>query len=129
MLREGAATKFRNWSIVLRFLAKIVAILEKFTIHWELLHQPLLKGNGFSEKLEMSKETGMPKYQSLLNREWFRWKKQLQNLTVPRSIAKNLRKIKSIHLQIFADASNLGCSCVTIALINQALGTVKGLVE
>ena len=57
----------------------------------------------------------------------FRWTKQLRNRTVPQSIAKNLRKIKSIHLHIFAAACNLACPCVTIALIDQASGTFKGL--
>ena len=62
-----------------------------------------------------------------LKRYWFRWTRQLRNVKVPRSVARNLQKIKVVYLHIFADASNLACSCITIAVIEHATGTVKGL--
>ena len=62
-----------------------------------------------------------------LKRYWFRWTRQLRNVKVPRSVARNLQKIKAVYLHIFADASNLACSCITIAVIEHATGTVKGL--
>lgn len=34
---------------------------------------------------------------------------------------------KSTRLHIYADASNLACSCVTIVVINHGSGMVKGL--
>ncbi|XP_028415516.1 uncharacterized protein LOC114538581 [Dendronephthya gigantea] len=62
-----------------------------------------------------------------LEQEWLRWTKQLRNVKIPRSITKDIRKIKDIHLHIFADASAIACSCATIAVVEHSTGTVKGL--
>ena len=62
-----------------------------------------------------------------LKHDWWKWTKQLRNVKIPRSITKGVRKIKEIHLHIFADASALACSCATIAVVDHSTGTVKGL--
>ena len=62
-----------------------------------------------------------------LKHDWLKWTKQLRNVKIPRSITKGVRKIKGIHLHIFADASALACSCATIAVVDHSTGTVKGL--
>ena len=62
-----------------------------------------------------------------LRSDWLRWTRQLRSVKLPRAVAKNLKRINAVYLHIFADASNLACSCVTVAVIEQTTGTVKGL--
>ncbi|CAB4027597.1 Pro-Pol poly, partial [Paramuricea clavata] len=62
-----------------------------------------------------------------LEQGWLRWTRQLRTVKIPRSITKGIRKIKQVHLHIFADASNLACSCATIAVVEHSTETVKGL--
>jgi hypothetical protein len=38
-----------------------------------------------------------------------------------------IRKVKAVHLHLFADASFTACSSVTIAVIEHSSGIVKGL--
>ena len=56
---------------------------------------------------------------------YLKWVEQLKNVKVPRSLIKEIRKVKGINLHIFADASAIACSSVTIALIQHGTGTVK----
>ena len=60
-----------------------------------------------------------------LKHDWLKWTKQLRNVKIPRSVTKGIRKIKEIHLHIFADASALACSSATVVV--HSTGTVKGL--
>ena len=60
-------------------------------------------------------------------RDWIKWRSQLWNVTVPRSIASEVGKIESVHLHVFADTSNTACSSVTIAVVEHSTGVVKGL--
>jgi hypothetical protein len=62
-----------------------------------------------------------------LKQDWLKWTRQLRTVKIPRSITKDIRKIKEVHLHIFADASNLACASATIAVVEHASGTVKGL--
>ena len=62
-----------------------------------------------------------------LKHDWLKWTKQLRNVKIARSITKSVRKIKEIHLHIFADASTLACSRATIVVVNHSTGTVKGV--
>ena len=64
---------------------------------------------------------------SVNSRDWLKWSSQLRNIKVPRSIAKDISKIKAVHLHVFADASNIACSAVTIAVVEHSTGFVKGL--
>ena len=64
---------------------------------------------------------------SSLKEQWIKWNKQLKNVKVPRSLVGNSSEVKAIELHLFADASNLACSAVTIAVIEQSSGTVKRL--
>ena len=61
-----------------------------------------------------------------LKKKWFRWTRQLRNVQVPHSIIRECRRMKSIHIHQFADASNLACSTVTIVAVETMTGTVKG---
>ena len=58
---------------------------------------------------------------------YLKWVDQLKNVKVPRSLIKEIRKVKGISLHIFADASTVACSSVTIVVIQHETGTVKGL--
>ena len=49
-----------------------------------------------------------------LKKQWTKWTKQLKSVTVPRSIMRNVTKTKTVHLHIFADASNLACCAAAI---------------
>ena len=61
------------------------------------------------------------------SRDWLKWSSQLRNIKVPRSIARDISKIKAVHLHVFADASNIVCSAVTVAVVENSAGLVKGL--
>ena len=61
-----------------------------------------------------------------LVKDYLKWKEQLENVKVPRSLIKENRKVKGINLHIFANASAVACSSVTIALIPHETGIVKG---
>ena len=63
---------------------------------------------------------------TVLAQDWLKWTKQLWNVRVPRSVITKCRKVKAVHLHLFADASNLACSAMTIAVVEQDTGTVKG---
>ena len=52
-----------------------------------------------------------------LVQDWLKWIHQLRNVSIPRSVARNIKEMKRVHLHIFADASQMACSAVTIAAI------------
>ena len=62
-----------------------------------------------------------------LKKQWHRWNKQLKNVKVPRTLTGNSNETKAIELHVFAEASNLACSAVTIAVVEHSTGTFKGL--
>ena len=61
------------------------------------------------------------------SKDWIKWRQQLRNVKIPRSLAREIRKVKAIHLHVFADASFTACSAVSIAVIEHSSGIVKGL--
>ena len=62
-----------------------------------------------------------------LRKEWTKWTNQLKNVTVPRSIMREMTKVEAVHLHIFADASNQACCAAAIAVVEHSSGVVKGL--
>ncbi|XP_044168589.1 uncharacterized protein LOC122952842 [Acropora millepora] len=62
-----------------------------------------------------------------LAKAWLKWIAQLRSVKVPRSLVRQCNEVRSIDLHLFADASSLGCSAATIALVKQDTGTVQGL--
>ena len=48
-------------------------------------------------------------------------------MRVPRSVARGVGWVQAVHLHVFADASNIACSAVTIAVIEGTTGVIKGL--
>ena len=62
-----------------------------------------------------------------LRKEWTKWTKQLKNVTVPRSIVRNMTKAQAVHLHVLADASNLACCAAATAVVKHSSGVVKGL--
>ena len=46
---------------------------------------------------------------------------------MPRSINKSIKRMKAVHLHVFADASTLACCSVAIAVVESNTGVVKGL--
>ena len=60
-----------------------------------------------------------------LVRDYFRWPKQLRQVKIPRSLVKDNRKVKSVKLYIFSDASDKACSSATIAVVEQGAEKVK----
>ena len=63
----------------------------------------------------------------VVKKDWVRSTSQLRNVRVPRSIARDIRKINKVHLHVFADASNVACSAAKIAVIEHSSGVIKGL--
>ena len=61
-----------------------------------------------------------------LAKDWSKWTRQLRNVRIPRSVIRECKKVKAVDLHHFADASNLACSAMTIAVVEQDTGTVKG---
>ena len=64
---------------------------------------------------------------SVNSRDWLKWSRQLRNIKVPRSVARGVNEIKAVHLHVFADASNIACSTVTVAVVEHSTSVVKGL--
>eukprot|EP00794_Sanderia_malayensis_P002861 gene2861-3307_t len=62
-----------------------------------------------------------------LAKDYLSWIRQLRNVKIPRSLIKENRKVKSVSLHLFADASEMACSAVTVAVIEQSTGIIKGL--
>ena len=73
------------------------------------------------------KKTWDAELSSNLVRDWLKWIRQLRNVSVPRSVARNAGEMKHVHLNVFADASKMACSAVAIAVIEHDSGVVKGL--
>ena len=48
-------------------------------------------------------------------------------MRIPRSVTREVGRIQAIHLHVFADASNIACSPVAIAVVEGETGVVKGL--
>ena len=61
-----------------------------------------------------------------LSKDWLKWTRQLRNVRVPRSVIRECKRVKAVHLHLFADASNQACSAVSIAVAEQDTGTFKG---
>jgi hypothetical protein len=50
---------------------------------------------------------------AVLAKDWLlKWTRQLRNVRIPRSVIRECRKVKAVHLHLFADASNLACSAM-----------------
>ena len=62
-----------------------------------------------------------------VKRDWLKWTNQLRNIKVPRSLIKTGKKVKAMHLHQFADASEIACSTVTIAIVEDETNRVMGL--
>ena len=62
-----------------------------------------------------------------LKREWIKWSNQLKTVRVPRNVASGVGLVQAVHLHVFADASIIACSAVTIAIVEGERGVVKGL--
>lgn len=63
----------------------------------------------------------------MLEKDWKQRTSQVRNVKVPRSMARDVRKIEKVHLHVFADASKVACSAVRITVIEHSSGVVKGL--
>ena len=73
------------------------------------------------------KKGGNAEISDPLRKEWTKRRKQLKNVTVPRSIVRNTTKAQAVHLHVFADASNLACCAAAIAVAEHSKSMVKGL--
>ena len=62
-----------------------------------------------------------------LKYQWFKWTKQLKSVKIPRSVNKNIRRLKAVHLHVFADASTLACCSAAITVVEGTAGVVKAL--
>ena len=51
----------------------------------------------------------------------------VETIKIPRSLVKDNRKVISVKLHIFSDASDKACSSATIAVVEQDAEKVKGL--
>jgi hypothetical protein len=61
------------------------------------------------------------KVSDVAKKDWVRWTSHLRNVRVPRSIAKDIRKINKVHLH------NVACSAATMAVIEHSSGVINGL--
>ena len=48
-------------------------------------------------------------------------------MRISRSVTRGVGRIQAVHLHVFADASNIACSAVAIAVVEGETGVVKGL--
>ena len=63
---------------------------------------------------------------TVLAKDLLKWTRQLRNVRIPRSVIRECKKVKAVDVHLFADASNLACSAMTIAVAEQDTRTVKG---
>ena len=61
-----------------------------------------------------------------VKRDWQKWTNQLRNVKVPRSLIKTGKRVKAVHIHQFADASEIACSTVTIAIVEDETNRVMG---
>ena len=64
---------------------------------------------------------------SSIAKDWNKWTKQLRDVKIPRSLIRDSATVEAVDIHQFADASNLACSTVAIAVIQQGTMKVKGL--
>ena len=64
---------------------------------------------------------------SATRQDWLKWSNQLRNVKVPRSIVKDMSKIKRVQLHVFVDGSNTACSAATVTVVEHSTGIVKEL--
>ena len=64
---------------------------------------------------------------AVVSKDWKRWSQQLRTVRIPRSLSKEIQRVKAVHLHVFANASFVACSAVTIAVVEHSSGVVKGL--
>ena len=108
-----------KWSI----LSQLSSIYDPLgTISPTMVEGKRIYREACNEKIGWSTEVN-----SVNSRDWLKWSSQLRNIKVPRSIARDISKIKAVYLHVFADASNIACSVVTIAVVEHSTGFVKGL--
>ena len=55
-----------------------------------------------------------------------KWSNQLKTVRAPRSVARGVGRVQAVHLHVFADASNIACSAVTIAVVKGETGVGEG---
>ena len=48
-------------------------------------------------------------------------------MKIPRSLSKEIQRVKAVHVDVFADASFAACSAVTVPVVEHSMGVVKGL--
>ena len=64
---------------------------------------------------------------SATRQDWLKWSNQLRNVKVPRSIVKDMSKIKRVQLHVFVDGSKTACSATTVTVVKHSTGIVKEL--
>ena len=64
---------------------------------------------------------------SSIAKGWNKWTKQLEDVKIPRSLIRDSAAVEAVDIHQFADASNLACSTVAIAVIQQGTMNAKGL--
>ena len=62
-----------------------------------------------------------------VSKDWKRWSQQLRTVKIPRTLSKEIQRVKVVHLHVFVDASFAACSAVTVAVVEHSTGVVKGL--
>ena len=100
-----------------------------FTIRWVFFHRPWQKENIFTEKYARRKKGWNEEVSPDLKTKWFRWKGQLRNVQVPRSINRECRRTKSIHIRKFADCKQPSLFHRTIVAVETMTGTIKGILK
>ena len=92
-----------------------------------LISPTVVEGKRLYREACLSKEGWNTELPNRLTKKWLKWSSQLRTVKVPRSISRGVGKIKAVHLHVFADASNIACSAVTIAVVEGDTGVVNGL--
>ena len=101
-------------------LGKIYDPLESYLQLW--LKGKRLYRDACDENRSWNKEVS-----SSVAKDWNKWTKQLKDVKIPRSLIQDSTTVEAVEIHQFADASNLACSTVTIAVIQQGTMKVKGL--
>ena len=84
-----------------------------------------MKENASTEKL--GKNQWNTEVSPRVKRDLQVWNRQFRNVKAPRSLIKIGKRIKVVHIHQFEDASEIACSIVTIAIVEDETNRGTGL--
>jgi hypothetical protein len=109
--RKKTSCTFQHQKVTKKF---IVSHLGKVYDHLGIVSPTMAEGKIIYREACDETKSWDAEISKPLEQGWLKWTRQLRTVKILSSITMGIRKIKQVHLHIFANASNLACSCATI---------------